>query len=289
MNLTINTMQKYGFSPKISQRQNIAFSENNSNNLQKDTFEKEKKPAADNLVQTDIFYINDNHGRIGNMARIYTAKTMYDNLNKNSTADKFVLAAGDISAGADLHIVKAANTYMNGLRVDATSDGNHEYDASPAEIAESKKGAKFRSLGMNLQIPKGNPLDGIIEKSFVIEKNGHKYAIIGLAPPDLHERIRDNESRKQIGIDDFEKTLQDIQKLTDEYKKQGINKIILLSHCGLEKDRRIAKETSGIDVIIGESRVLGFDKLRRLLGAYAARERTDIGEYVHAFRPDARE
>ena len=93
MNLTINTMQKYGFSPKISQRQNIAFSENNSNNLQKDTFEKEKKPAADNLVQTDIFYINDNHGRIGNMARIYTAKTMYDNLNKNSKADKFVLAA----------------------------------------------------------------------------------------------------------------------------------------------------------------------------------------------------
>lgn len=251
MNLTINTMQKYGFSPKISQRQNIAFSENNSNNLQKDTFEKEKKPAADNLVQTDIFYINDNHGRIGNMARIYTAKTMYDNLNKNSTADKFVLAAGDISAGADLHIVKAANTYMNGLRVDATSDGNHEYDASPAEIAESKKGAKFRSLGMNLQIPKGNPLDGIIEKSFVIEKNGHKYAIIGLAPPDLHERIRDNESRKQIGIDDFEKTLKDIQNLTDEYKKQGINKIILLSHCGLEKDQRIAKETSGIDVIIG--------------------------------------
>ena len=252
MDLTINAIQKFGSAPKISQRQNIAFSDNNSNNsLPNDTFVKENKQTADNLVQTDIFYINDNHGRIGNMARIYTAKSMYDNLNKNSKADKFVLAAGDISAGADLHIVKAASTYMNGLGVEATSDGNHEYDASPSEIAESKKGAKFKSLGMNLQIPKGNPLDGIIEKSCVIEKNGHKYAIIGLAPPDLHERIRDNESRKQIGIDDFEKTLQDIQKLTDEYKKQGINKIILLSHCGLEKDRRIAKETSGIDVIIG--------------------------------------
>ena len=221
------------------------------NNIQKDSFEKEKKLATDNLVQTDIFYINDNHGRIGNMARIYTAKTMYDNLTKDSKADKFVLAAGDISAGADLHIVKAANTYMNGLGVDATSDGNHEYDASPSEIAESKKGAKFKSLGMNLQIPKGNPLDGIVEKSFITEKNGHKYAIIGLAPPDLHERIRDNESRKQIGIDDFEKTLKDIQQLADDYKKQGINKIILLSHCGLEKDQRIARETSGIDVIIG--------------------------------------
>lgn len=104
------------------------------------------------------------------MARIYSAKKFYDSQSKSSSADKLVLAAGDISAGADLHIVQAANTYMNGLGVDATSDGNHEYDANPPEIAESKKGAKFKSLGMNLQIPKGNPLDGVIEKSFVIEK-----------------------------------------------------------------------------------------------------------------------
>ena len=246
MNLIISALQKYGSVPPVSAKHtNPALTSPVSN----DTFEKEWKPA--NTVLTDIFYINDNHGRIGNMARIYTAKTIYDNLNKDSKADKFVLAAGDISAGADLHIVKAASTYMNGLGVEATSDGNHEYDASPSEIAESKQGAQFKSLGMNLHIPQGNPLDGIIEKSFVVEKNGHKYAIIGLAPPDLHERLRDNESRRQIGIDDFEKTLKDIQSLTDEYKKQGINKIILLSHCGLEKDQRIAKETSGIDVIIG--------------------------------------
>ncbi len=256
MNLIINGLPKITFKSAAVSPQPAAQPLTNSV-AKPDTFEKSEtkssvsKYSSPQYSQTDIFYINDNHGRIGNMARIYTAKTMYDNLNKNSTADRFVLAAGDISAGADLHIVKAASTYMNGLGVEATSDGNHEYDASPSEIAESKKGAKFKSLGLNLQIPKGNPLDGVIEKSFVIEKNGHKYAIIGLAPPDLHERIRDNESRKQIGIDDFEKTLKDIQNLTDEYKKQGINKIILLSHCGLEKDQKIAQETSGIDVIIG--------------------------------------
>lgn len=209
------------------------------------------KYSEPKYTQTDIFYINDNHGRIGNMARIYSAKEFYDSNMKSSNADKLVLAAGDISAGADLHLVEAANKYMNGIGVDATSDGNHEYDANPADIAKSKQGAKFKSLGMNLQIPKGNPLDGIIEKSFVIDKNGHKYAIIGLAPPDLHERIRDNESRKQIGVDDFEKTLKDVQAKIDEYKQQGINKVILLSHCGLAKDQRLAKEISGIDIIIG--------------------------------------
>lgn len=208
-----------------------------------------QKPSK--TSETDIFYINDIHGRIGNMARIYSAKETYDSLNKNSSADMFVLSAGDISLGADLDMVKTANVCMNGIGVEATADGNHEYDANPSEIADAKHNAKFKSLGMNLQIPKGNPLDGIIEKSFVTEKNGHKYAIIGLAPPDLHERIRDNESRKQIGVDDFSKTLADLQALVDEYKKQGINKIILLSHCGLTKDQQIAREVSGIDVIIG--------------------------------------
>ncbi len=218
-----------------------------------DKFEKsdKKQEKSPKYITTDIFYINDNHGRIGNMSRIYSAKELYDYQNKNSTADKLVLAAGDISAGADTKIAKAANTYMNALGIEATSDGNHEYDENPPEIAESKKGAKFKSLGMNLQIPKGNPLDGVIEKAFVLEKNGHKYAIIGLAPPDLHERIRDNDSRKQIGVDDFEKTLKDVQNAINDYKKQGINKVIVLSHCGLTKDKRLAQETSGIDVIVG--------------------------------------
>ena len=57
MDLTINAIQKFGSAPKISQRQNIAFSDNNSNNsLPNDTFAKENKQTADNLVQTDIFY-----------------------------------------------------------------------------------------------------------------------------------------------------------------------------------------------------------------------------------------
>ena len=253
MNMSINGFQRIVFkgTDKIPQVPTNL----NSTALQQpkaDTFEKtSQKDSKPKYTTTDIFYVNDIHGRIGNMSRIYSAKELYDFNTKNSNADKMVLSAGDISAGADAHIVKAANTYMNALGIDATSDGNHEYDSNPDEIAESKKGAKFKSLGMNLQIPKGNPLDGVIEKSFVLEKNGHKYAIIGLAPPDLHERIRDNESRKQIGVDDFEKTLKDIQAAVDDYKKQGINKVILLSHCGLTKDKRLATETSGIDVIIG--------------------------------------
>lgn len=255
MNISLTNLPKISFraTTNLQTTQTQSDSQNVLAQPVQDKFEKsdKKQEKSPKYVTTDIFYINDNHGRIGNMSRIYSAKELYDYQNKNSTADKLVLAAGDISAGADTKIAKAANTYMNALGIEATSDGNHEYDENPPEIAESKKGAKFKSLGMNLQIPKGNPLDGVIEKSFVLEKNGHKYAIIGLAPPDLHERIRDNDSRKQIGVDDFEKTLKDVQNAINDYKKQGINKVIVLSHCGLTKDKRLAQETSGIDVIVG--------------------------------------
>lgn len=240
MNLIISAVQKYG---------------NNLPKVQKLTEQapviEPKQPVSEPYFDTSIFYINDIHGRIGNMARIYSAKKVYDAVNLNKNNDKLVLSAGDISAGADEHIIKAANAYMQGMGLDATSDGNHEYDANPDVIAKVKENAPFKSLGMNLQIPKGNPLENVIEKSFVLEKNGHKYGIIGMAPPDLHERIRDNESRKQIGVDDFEKSIKDIQNQVEEFKKQGVNRVILLSHCGLTKDQRIAKETSGIDVIIG--------------------------------------
>lgn len=212
MNISLTNLPKITFraTSNVSNQNMQTAPQNMQSQPVKDTFEKSDKTSEKNsnspkYVTTDIFYINDNHGRIGNMSRIYSAKELYDYQTKNSTADKLVLAAGDISAGADHNVARAANTYMNALGVEATSDGNHEYDENPPELADSKKGAKFKSLGMNLQIPKGNPLDGVIEKSFVLEKNGHKYAIIGLAPPDLHERIRDNDSRKQIGVDDFEK------------------------------------------------------------------------------------
>lgn len=242
MNLLINTVSKYGYTPQANNKKQPEVMPQTS---------VPKQLPENSYVDTSIFYINDIHGRIGNMARIYSAKMLYDAVNVNKNNDKLVLSAGDISAGADEHIIKAANAYMNGMGLDATADGNHEYDANPDVLASAKGHANFKSLGMNLQIPKGNPLENIIEKSFVLEKNGHKYGIIGVAPPDLHERIRDNESRKQIGIDNFDKTIKDIQSQVDEFNKQGINKIILLSHCGLAKDQKIAQETSGIDVIVG--------------------------------------
>jgi 5'-nucleotidase len=49
----------------------------------------------------------------------------------------------------------------------------------------------------------------------------------------------------------LDETIKAVQQEVDKLKTQGINKIILLSHLGLERDKELASRTEGIDVIIG--------------------------------------
>ena len=56
---------------------------------------------------------------------------------------------------------------------------------------------------------------------------------------------------KDIKIDDFNTTIKKVQEEVNNLRSKGINKIILLSHSGLKQDKKIARETEGIDIIIG--------------------------------------
>lgn len=200
---------------------------------------------------TSIFYVNDLHGNMGNMSRIYNAKQSFDKQNHDGQ-DVLVLGSGDISAGANIKLLKISNAFLNVMGVLGTAIGNHEFDAEPGQIAEINKSAKYKIMGANVNIQgENNPLQGKITKSFVQEINGSKYGIIGLIPPDLHERIRENESRKTIIPFSKEDSINAVQAEADKMKKDGVNKIIVLSHCGLEFDKNLAQNTSGVDVILG--------------------------------------
>ncbi len=229
----------YSINSYNSVRNNIGFRAQSPN-------QPEKKNAT-----ASIFYVNDLHGNMANMSRIYNAKQSFDKQNHEGK-DVLVLGSGDISAGANVKLLKISNAFLNVMGVSGTAIGNHEFDANPKEIAEIHKGANYKIMGANVDI-KGadNPLQGQITKSFVQEINGNKYGIIGLIPPDLHERIRENESRLTIIPFSKEDSIKAVQEETDKLKNDGVNKIIVLSHCGLEFDKALAKNTSGVDVILG--------------------------------------
>lgn len=208
-------------------------------------------PKPEDTVKTSIFYINDIHGRLSSMRKIATISNAFDNYKYTEPVDTLKLASGDMMIGTDKKLNSCVNLFLNSIGITSNVLGNHEFNASPADIAKVTQNSNYKLLGMNLHVAADNPLYSRIEKSYVEEKNGHKYGIIGISPPDLYERIGKNEAQKQVMVDDFEKTIKDVQNEVDKFKAQGINKIILLSHCGLKKDQQMAKTVSGVDVILG--------------------------------------
>src|SRR5574344_220637 len=201
--------------------------------------------------RTSIFYVNDIHGKMTNMERIYTASRDFDSFEPSEKTDKLKLSSGDIILGEDFKSNVVANKFLNWSGFIANALGNHEMDVVPSKLAELMNTAKYKLLAANVNVVQNSPMKDKIQKSTVFEENGNKYGIIGIAPSDVKDRVKMNESLKEISVDDVDTTIKDVQTEVDKLKAQGINKIILLSHSGLSNDKRIAQETSGIDIILG--------------------------------------
>lgn len=222
---------------------NNNFNGNPSYNIQKNT---------PKVVKTRFFYINDLHGQVPNMERIKTASDTFER-TKSPEMDNFKLCAGDSNIGSNEKINNLANVTNNSLNLDGAVLGNHEYDPGQKGLENFEKDANFKILATNVNIPKTNPLSNStkITKSTIINKNGNNYGLIGISPTDLNERLKKGTDIGGITVSNKEKTKKEILDQVENFKKQGINKIILISHGGYVFDKEVAKSISGIDVIIG--------------------------------------
>ena len=211
------------------------------------TPQNKKHPAA----KTSIFYLNDVHGKMTNMERIKTVSDVFDKSPKDENTARLKLASGDIILGANFISNMVASKFLNWIGVSANALGNHELDVVPSRLAELLKNANFKLLAINASVAPTSPMAGKIQKSTIEERDGQKFGIIGVAPSDMAERVKLNDSMKDIKIDDFDTTIRKVQEEVNNLRSKGINKIILLSHSGLKQEKKIAQETEGIDIIIG--------------------------------------
>ncbi len=222
-----------------------------------------QKLSEPKLTHTSWFYVNDLHGKMTNMERIYNMTKEFDKTQAseiapsfwtNSTSDisKFKVSSGDIILGANYTHNQVANKFLNWSGFIASALGNHELDVvEPGNLAKLISDSKYKMLAINVDIDKNSPLYGKIEKSMVVEKDGEKYGLIGIAPPDMLERVKMNNTLKDVHVETAEKTRQLVQDEVNKLKEQGINKIVVLSHEGAKNDIKLAQETSGIDIIFG--------------------------------------
>ena len=200
--------------------------------------------------RTSIFYINDFHGKSINMERTIAASNVFDSFTPSVPTDKLKLSSGDIQLGEPVPANKVMVEAQNIMGIMASAMGNHEYDM-PKHIAELIPHMGYKMLACNINIKPDNPLYNKIEKSYIQEVNGNRYGIIGITPVDLFSRLKYGKLFEELKIDGIDSTIKDVQEEVNRLKEQGVDRIILLSHVGFGYDQKIARETEGIDIILG--------------------------------------
>jgi len=138
---------------------------------------------------------------------------------------------------------------LNRIGYDVVELGNHEFDRGASYLAQRLQQAKFPVLACNLDCSRLPALKNIVKPSIVQEKQGEKIAFIGVITPDLAQKALNLDGVK---IDSPQGNwLAPVNRQIKIYRGQGINKIIVVSHCGIELDKELAKNCPDVDVIVG--------------------------------------
>lgn len=199
-----------------------------------------------------ILYYNDTHGNSDQMAGIFeSAKLFKQKQQLNQDTVSFVLSAGDNVSGGN----NKKNSYIYDLMqnlalVDASAVGNHEMDATHKGFYETLKDKKIKFVATNVEFDDDSPMKDIVKKSMVLEQKGERYGFVGAMPQDFKLCTKE-DAQEGLEVEDFEGTVESLQKEIDNLKKQNINKIIMLSHSGYDMDVKLAQNLDGVDVIIG--------------------------------------
>lgn len=168
---------------------------------------------------------------------------------KKQNPQSLVLNAGDTFQGTlyySLFKGKADADMLNLVAWDAIVPGNHEFDDGDAYLAKYIDKIKSPFVAANVVPEPQNILAGKWQPYLIKNVNGEKIAIVGI---DITDKTRDSSNpSKEIKFYNEVKTA---QKYIDELSAQGINKIILLSHVGLQNDIRYAHQLKNVDVIVG--------------------------------------
>ncbi|KAK3749568.1 hypothetical protein QZH41_019711 [Actinostola sp. cb2023] len=143
-----------------------------------------------------------------------------------------LLDAGDVLTGTLWYNVYRGNAswkFMNELRYDVMTLGNHDFDDGPAITARF-----LRNVNFSVVIP-----------TLTQVRNAY-------GPGKIHFSLKARVSSPGPGPNiRFLPEIQSVRTATDELRQKGINKIIALGHSGIWVDEEIAKQVSGVDVVVG--------------------------------------
>jgi len=217
--------------------------------------------------ELNILHINDFHSRIesinkfdstcsaeeegkkecfGGAARLKTAiDQRRDALNGKNV---LLLNAGDNFQGSLFYTTykgAAEAEVLNDMKFDVMTVGNHEFDDSEDGLATFLDKVQFPVISANVLAGDGSKLGDRIKPSLVLDVGGQKIGIVGAVTNDTEE-LSSPGPKVMIAND-----VQTITAAVEDLKKQGINKIIALTHVGYPRDLAAIAKIPDVDVVVG--------------------------------------
>ena len=168
---------------------------------------------------------------------------------RNSADNVILVDGGDRFTGSLYHQQYRGQDnaqLMNMLGYQAMTPGNHEFDDGPDTLAAFIDALNFPVVSANITVAEGNPLEGKLVPSAILEVNGQQIGVIGLTTAETPILSSPGE-----GVTFDPDYAAAVQAVADELTAQGINKIVLLTHLGYGVDVDLATQISGVDVIVG--------------------------------------
>lgn len=226
--------------------------------------------------ELNIVHANDHHSHLeaDNMSIVLNGKkvkadvggfsSMVTKINELRNTEKNVLTmhAGDAITGTMYYSLfkgDADADMMNVAKFDVFALGNHEFDGGNEGLVKLlDRLENIPTVSSNVIAPKGSVLYKRWTPYIIKEIGGEKIGIIGL---EVTKKTKESSSPGPEIV--FKDELETAQQYADIMKELGINKVILLSHAGTEKNMEIAQKVSGIDVIVsGDTHYLYGDQYK---------------------------
>ncbi len=225
--------------------------------------------------QLTILHINDHHSHLradgrmslnigGDNTRVRSGgfPAIVSTFDKLSAGKNNVLKlhAGDAVSGSlffTLFKGEADAALMNEVCFDAFALGNHEFNEGDTGLAKFLDFLKAGDCNTSVLAANVKPEVGVsaltpnsetdyIQPYTIIDVAGMKVGIIGI---DIVRKTKMSSSPDETTrfLDEAETS----QKMVNELKEAGVNRIIIMAHYGYENELKLAATIDGVDVIIG--------------------------------------
>ncbi|WP_411892222.1 bifunctional metallophosphatase/5'-nucleotidase [Yoonia sp. SDW83-1] len=214
-----------------------------------------------------VIHINDLHSRIepinrfdstcnaednaagecfGGIARVITK---INELREELAGENvIVLDAGDQYQGSLMYTTYKGDVeaeFAELIGFDAMAVGNHEFDDGDEGLRKLTDNVSFPIISGNIDVSSSNILAGQVENHVVLEVGGQKIGIVSALAVDTVETSSPSDA--VIFTDEAESLGADVATLEAE----GIDKIIALTHVGVNRDKMIAENVAGLDAVVG--------------------------------------